>query len=165
MIQILTICTLVNLLTVLDKQYHPEGTRIQSQVLFYAPEQARNYDNASYKAFDKGYKTSIKSMQQVWNYYVLDHHGWLKSTAAPLEASIDKLKGVASTFIVTIEADIVRDEGEEYAQKLMKVGVKVVALHALWTTHVMLILDVSIPVVKSILDQSITYLSNQQESQ
>ena len=155
---------IIYFLTVLDKQRHPEGSRIQSQVLFYPPVQARNYDNASYKAFDKGYMISIKSMQQAWNYYVPDHQDRLKSTAAPLEASIDELKGVASTFIVTAEADVLRDEGEEYAQKLMKAGVNVVALRALGTIHGMLILDISIPVVKSILDQAITYLSNQWKS-
>ncbi|KAI9259644.1 Alpha/beta hydrolase fold-3 [Phascolomyces articulosus] len=103
---------LADALSILDKQRHPEDVRIQSQILLYSPLQAAKHGYASYKVFDQScYMLTAKSIQAAWDYYISNHENRLKSTAAPLEASIKELKGAASTYIFTAEADVLWDEG------------------------------------------------------
>ncbi|KAI9259656.1 Alpha/Beta hydrolase protein [Phascolomyces articulosus] len=55
--------------------------------------------------------------------------------AFPLVATVDELKGLPPTLMLTAEADTLRDEGESYARKLTKAGVPTVAIRTLGTVH------------------------------
>jgi len=55
--------------------------------------------------------------------------------AWPGNASVEQLRGMPPTLIVTNEFDPLVDEGEAHARKLMQAGVKVVALRVIGTTH------------------------------
>jgi acetyl esterase len=46
---------------------------------------------------------------------------------SPLQASIDQLKRLPRTLVITEQFDVLRDEGEAYAHKLMQVGVPATA--------------------------------------
>ena len=64
-----------------------------------------------------------------------------RPTISPLRASLDQLAGQAPALIITDENDVLRDEGEAYAHKLMEAGVPVKAVRSLGTHHDFLLLN------------------------
>ena len=55
--------------------------------------------------------------------------------ASPLAATMEQLKGLPPALVIVDENDILRDEGEEYARKLMQAGVETTAVRVLATLH------------------------------
>src|SRR5260370_42537505 len=82
-------------------------------------------------------------------------------TVSPLRASFDQLKGLPPALIITNENDVLRDEGEAYAHKLMEAGVPVVATRYLGAIHDLLLLSPieQTPVARGALAQVILTLS------
>jgi acetyl esterase len=72
-------------------------------------------------------------------------------TASPLRATIDQLKGLPPALVINGECDVLRDEGEAYARKLIQAGVHVTALRCMGTIHdfVMLNAIADTPAVRS----------------
>lgn len=62
-------------------------------------------------------------------------------TVSPLQASLEQLRGLPPALIVTCEHDVVRDEGEAYAHKLMAAGVPVRATRYLGAIHDLVLLN------------------------
>lgn len=122
------------------------GPQFAHQVLFY-PVTDANFDNESYHRFATGYFLRRDAMQWFWDQYTTDPKQRAEVTASPLRATAEQLKGLPPALIVTGEADVLRDEGEGYANKLREAGVPVTAvrfqgiihdfvmLHALAHTH------------------------------
>jgi acetyl esterase len=103
------------------------GPSIHKQLLFY-PVTDASFDTDSYKQFAKGYFLSREGMQWFWDQYTTDPEERAQITASPLRASIEQLKGLPPTLVITGEADVLRDEGEAYANKLREAGVRVTAV-------------------------------------
>jgi acetyl esterase len=110
------------------------GPRIDFQVLFY-PVTDCDFDTPSYREFATGYLRTPKAMEWFWDNYLPDKTLRIHPTASPLRASVDQLKGLPPALIVTSEFDLLRDEGEAYAHKLMDAGVEVAAVRYLGTIH------------------------------
>ncbi|UYQ66297.1 alpha/beta hydrolase [Streptomyces peucetius] len=97
------------------------------QVLFYPVTDAA-FDTGSYHQFAEGYFLRRDAMQWFWNQYTTDEQQRAEITASPLRASTEQLAGLPPALVITGEADVLRDEGEAYANKLREAGVPVTAV-------------------------------------
>ena len=64
-----------------------------------------------------------------------------KVTTLPLRPSIDQLAGFPPALLITAEADVLRDEGGAYANKLRLAGVPVTAVRYAAIVHDFVALD------------------------
>jgi len=85
--------------------------------------------------YQEGYWLSHKAMKWFWDNYVSNQTNIKEPTVSPLRASIDRLRGLPPTLIINGEFDVLRDEGEAYAHKLMGAGVQVTAVIYHGTIH------------------------------
>ncbi|MFJ3898530.1 alpha/beta hydrolase [Streptomyces sp. NPDC090083] len=97
------------------------------QVLFY-PVTDANFDTGSYDQFATGYFLRRDGMQWFWDQYTTDEAERAQVTASPLRATTEQLTGLPPALVITGEADVLRDEGEAYADKLREAGVAVTAV-------------------------------------
>ncbi|MET9595432.1 alpha/beta hydrolase [Streptomyces sp. NPDC006516] len=104
------------------------------QVLFY-PVTDANFDTASYHQFATGYFLRRDGMQWFWDQYTTDESERAQITASPLRATTEQLTGLPAALVITGEADVLRDEGEAYANKLREAGVPVTAVRLQGVIH------------------------------
>lgn len=97
------------------------GPSIRQQLLFY-PVTDASFDTESYQEFATGYFLSREGMQWFWDQYTTDPNERAQITASPLRATTEQLKGLPRALVITGEADVLRDEGEAYANKLREAG-------------------------------------------
>jgi len=103
------------------------GPTIHKQLLFY-PVTDASFETGSYQQFAEGYFLRRDAMQWFWKQYIADPRQCEEITASPLRATIEQLSGLPPALIITGEADVLRDEGEAYANKLREAGVHVTAV-------------------------------------
>ena len=99
---------------------------LAAQVLFYPVTNAA-FDTGSYEEFATGYFLRRDGMQWFWDQYTTDPAERALPTASPLQASAEQLAGLPPALVITGEADVLRDEGEAYANHLRAAGVPVTA--------------------------------------
>lgn len=137
------------------------GPKIDSQILFY-PVTDANFDTPTYKQFADGPWLTRAAMEWFWNAYEPNVSGRKKHTVCPLQASIEQLKGLPPTLLITDENDVLCAEGEAYAHKLMQAGVEVTAIRFLGTIHDFLLLNplAQTPATKGAIELATEYLRN-----
>ncbi|MCQ4214242.1 alpha/beta hydrolase, partial [Streptomyces longispororuber] len=104
------------------------------QVLFYPVTDAA-FDTPSYHQFATGYFLRRDGMQWFWDQYTTDETERAQITASPLRATTDQLADLPPALVITGEADVLRDEGEAYANKLRQAGVPVTAVRFQGVIH------------------------------
>ena len=117
-----------------------DGPDIAFQALCY-PVTDANFETGSYRQFATGYWLARDSMKWFWDNYLPDRDARKQPLASPLRASPDQLKGLPPTLVITDENDVLRDEGEAYAHKLMDAGVSTTAVRFLGTCHDFMMLN------------------------
>ncbi len=110
------------------------GPAIRRQVLFY-PVTDANFDTPSYREFAEGWFLRRDAMRWFWDQYTTDPAARNEITASPLRATPDQLAGLPPALVLTAEADVLRDEGEAYANKLRAAGVPTTAVRFQGTIH------------------------------
>ncbi|MCX4986966.1 alpha/beta hydrolase [Streptomyces sp. NBC_00572] len=110
------------------------GPEIRAQLLYYPLTDAR-CDSPSQRLFATGYPLTREAVQSYWRQYAADPRQRDEATAAPLRASTDALAGLPPALVVTAEADVARDEAEEYAGRLLRAGVAATAARFQGTVH------------------------------
>lgn len=101
------------------------GLALGGQLLFYPVTDAR-MDTASYHQFGEGYYLRRDGMQWFWDQYTTNESERAEITASPLRATLEELAGLPRALVITGEADVLRDEGDAYADKLRRAQVPVI---------------------------------------
>jgi acetyl esterase/lipase len=113
---------------------------LKAQILLYPVTSAR-FDTPSWQQFADGYYLTADGMKWFWDQYTSDPAQRREKYAAPLEASLEDLKGLPPATVIVDEADILRDEGEAYAARLREAGVDVTSVRVLGVVHDFMMLD------------------------
>jgi acetyl esterase/lipase len=111
-----------------------KGPPISYQVLFY-PVTDGSLSQKSYEEFADGLWLTTSVMSWMWDAYTPNKEDRKKATASPLRATPEELQGLPPALVIVDENDILLDEGEAYARKLMQAGVEVTAVRMLATLH------------------------------
>jgi len=90
------------------------------QLLFY-PVMDHDFSTQSYHEFAEGFGLTKSSMQWFWQQYLGSDGDGQNPCASPLRSS--NLSQLPPAHIITAEYDVLRDEGEAYATKLIEAGV------------------------------------------
>ncbi|BDI28673.1 putative lipase/esterase [Capsulimonas corticalis] len=98
------------------------GPPIAAQLLIY-PVTNCAFDTPSYTEFAQGYSLTRASMETCWDYYLSDPADAASPDASPLRAP--DFTSLPPAVILTAEYDPLRDDGEQYADKLQSAGVPV----------------------------------------
>jgi acetyl esterase len=98
------------------------GPAITCQLLNY-PATDYAFDTASYVENASGYQLTREGMIWFWNHYLATPADGCHPYASPLRA--EDFSGLPPAIVITAEFDPLRDEGEEYARRLMAAGVPV----------------------------------------
>jgi acetyl esterase len=132
---------------------------LAAQVLFY-PVTDATFDTGSYHEFAEGYFLRRDAMQWFWNQYTTDEAERAQITASPLRAATEQLAGLPPALVITAEADVLRDEGEAYANKLREAGVPVIATRYQGIIHDFVMLDAlrGTQAAQAAISQAVTFL-------
>ena len=98
------------------------GPELAVQVLIY-PVTDADLDNATYSDPENQLMLTRDSMIWFWDHYAPDQASRLHQDACPLQAA--DLTGLAPAIVLTAEHDVLRGEGEAYADRLRQAGVPV----------------------------------------
>lgn len=116
------------------------GLQLKAQALLY-PVANADFDTPSYIQFADGYYLTRDGMKWFWDAYTTDPEQRAEKYASPLRASLNDLKGLPPALVITDEADVLRDEGEQYANKLRDADVDVTSVRVAGMVHDFLLLD------------------------
>jgi acetyl esterase len=125
-------------LTILAKQRG--DVHFVHQSLYY-PVTDAGQDTDSYREFADGPYLTAKAMAWFWDAYTTDPAQRAEITASPLRASLADLEGLPPAFVIVDENDVLRDEGEAYARKLIAAGVPTSSVRYNGTLHDFMMLN------------------------
>ncbi|MEU0934209.1 alpha/beta hydrolase [Embleya sp. NPDC005971] len=110
------------------------------QSLYY-PVTDAGQDTASYREFADGPYLTAKAMAWFWDCYTTDPAERAEITASPLRADTKDLEGLPPALVLVDENDVLRDEGEAYARKLIRAGVPTTSIRYNATLHDFMMLN------------------------
>lgn len=122
------------------------GPEIEHQLLFY-PALSRDMATESYREFAEGYYLTRDAMAFCWENYLGERRN---DYAEPLHA--DSLRGLPPATILSCEYDPLRDEAEQYAQRLQEAGVTVRCVRLQGMIHACLHMSGLTPAIQQLFE-------------
>ncbi|MDH6553753.1 acetyl esterase [Streptomyces sp. SAI-208] len=110
------------------------------QSLYYPVTDAAQ-DTESYRTFAHGPHLTAKAMEWFWDAYTTDPAERAQITASPLRATPEDLRDLPPALVVVDENDVLRDEGEAYARKLVQAGVPTTSIRYNASLHDFMMLN------------------------
>ncbi|MER7688450.1 alpha/beta hydrolase [Streptomyces sp. NPDC097610] len=110
------------------------------QSLYYPVTDAAQ-DTESYRTFAHGPHLTAKAMEWFWDAYTTDPAERAQITASPLRATLEDLRDLPPALVVVDENDVLRDEGEAYARKLIQAGVPTTSIRYNASLHDFMMLN------------------------
>lgn len=107
----------------------------------YYPVTDAAQDTESYRTFAHGPHLTAKAMEWFWDAYTTDPAERAQITASPLRATLEDLRDLPPAFVVVDENDVLRDEGEAYARKLIQAGVPTTSIRYNASLHDFMMLN------------------------
>jgi acetyl esterase len=115
------------LATVVARRARQEHLRVVCQVLFYPSTDVSRTDSPSYQQYGQGYWLTTRAVETFRSFYLPDPNDWRHPDASPLLAPDKDLRLLPATLVMTAGCDVLRDEGQAYAERLAALGVPVVS--------------------------------------
>lgn len=110
-----------NLATIIARRARDEGgPAIAAQVLVYPVTEA-DFDNGSYTDPANQLALNRQTLEWFWDHYVDAEH---RDHPDVSPARADDLSGLPPAIVITAGHDVLRDEGEKYAEQLRAAGVR-----------------------------------------
>jgi acetyl esterase len=126
------------------------------------PALSADLDTGSYRAYGEGRFLPKAFMEYGWDRYAPDVATREERYAAPLKATVEQLRGLPATLILTAENDVLRDEGEAYARLLDEAGVDVTSVRYNGAIHDFALLNAlrEVPSTRTALRQAAADLAH-----
>jgi acetyl esterase len=114
------------LATVVARKARQEQLPVGYQALFYPSTDISSTARQSYQQYGEGYWLTTKAAEKFRSFYLPDPSLWRHPDASPLLARDEELRLLPPTLIMTAGCDILRDEGQAYADRLAALGLPVI---------------------------------------
>jgi acetyl esterase/lipase len=125
-----------NMATVLTIMAKQRGdVRFVQQSLYYPMTDANAEDSESLRKFKDGPYGSAAGLEWFWSSYLPDQELRSEITVSPLQATLADLEGLPPALVIVDENDVLRDQGEAYADKLRNAGVPTTSVRFNGTIH------------------------------
>ena len=125
-----------NMSTVLALMAKRRGdVRFVHQSLYYPMTDANAEDSESLRTFKDGPYGSAEGLHWFWNSYLTDDESRSDIFVSPLRATLSDLEGLPPALVIVDENDVLRDQGESYANKLRDAGVPTTSVRVNGTIH------------------------------
>jgi acetyl esterase len=125
-----------NMSTVLALMAKRRGdVRFVHQSLYYPMTDANAEDSESLRTFKDGPYGSAEGLRWFWSSYLPNDESRGDIFVSPLQATLSDLDGLPPALVIVDENDVLRDQGEAYANKLRDAGVPTTSVRFNGTIH------------------------------
>jgi acetyl esterase len=109
--------------------------RFVHQSLYYPMTDALAEDSESLRTFKDGPYGSAEGLRWFWSSYLPNDESRSDIFVSPLQATLSDLDGLPPALVIVDENDVLRDQGEAYANKLRDAGVPTTSVRFNGTIH------------------------------
>jgi acetyl esterase len=105
------------------------------QSLYYPMTDAKAEESESMRLFKDGPYGSAEGLEWFWSSYLAEDDLRSEIRVSPLQATLSDLEGLPPALVIVDQNDVLRDQGEAYADKLREAGVPTTSVRFNGTIH------------------------------